>query len=193
VFEQLDLVRSELLIMKEVMHHSAHRGDQGASGQSLAQRSTANQGSQYGLGYSNQPAAAYNTQRLLTTPNGAARGYENAARMARNGAGKEELMRSCGITGHEAELLVKLHGQRGSGADLIGRQPRVVEPAAGDELANSARQSQTNNSVLQGGRQAATTARQTVAATSATQRTPERPATATRSPAIPRSRLVAVG
>jgi hypothetical protein len=37
------------------------------------------------------------------------RGYDLAARLARNGAGVEELVASCGITRHEAELLSRLH------------------------------------------------------------------------------------
>ncbi len=37
------------------------------------------------------------------------RGYEIAARMARNGASADELMQSCGLTRHEAELLIRLH------------------------------------------------------------------------------------
>jgi hypothetical protein len=37
------------------------------------------------------------------------RGYDLAARLAKNGAGVEELVASCGITRHEAELLTRLH------------------------------------------------------------------------------------
>jgi len=44
-----------------------------------------------------------------TTAVGAQRGYDLAARLARNGAGVEELVASCGITRHEAELLTRLH------------------------------------------------------------------------------------
>jgi hypothetical protein len=108
VFEQLDLVRSELLIMKEVMHHAAHRVD------SVAQHVT------------------HETRLAPATSAGAARGYEIAARMARNGSVKEELMRSCGLTSHEAELLIKLHAQKPA-TDLsaqIGLQPRVAMQAA---------------------------------------------------------------
>jgi hypothetical protein len=41
---------------------------------------------------------------------GAQRGYDLAARLARNGSSVEELIQSCGITRHEAELLTRLHG-----------------------------------------------------------------------------------
>jgi hypothetical protein len=139
VFEQLDLVRSELLIMREVMHHAAHRVD------SVAHQVT------------------HETRLAQPTSGGAARGYEIAARMARNGAAKDELIKSCGLTSHEAELLIKLHGQKQGPVEAIGRQVR--QPAG-----------QTA--------QAPSTARQATAATSAT--------SSVRA-AQQRSRLVAVG
>lgn len=37
------------------------------------------------------------------------RGYDLAARLAKNGAAVDELVASCGITRHEAELLSRLH------------------------------------------------------------------------------------
>lgn len=40
------------------------------------------------------------------------RGYDLGARLARNGATAEELVASCGITRHEAELLTRLHGAK---------------------------------------------------------------------------------
>jgi hypothetical protein len=39
----------------------------------------------------------------------AQRGYDLATRLAKNGAGVDELVTSCGITRHEAELLSRLH------------------------------------------------------------------------------------
>lgn len=42
----------------------------------------------------------------------AQRGYDLAARLARNGATAEELVASCGITRHEAELLARLHAAK---------------------------------------------------------------------------------
>jgi hypothetical protein len=205
VFEQLDLVRSELLIMKEVMHHTTHRDghrDGHREGQRDSQNETGHRESFYrDSGMRNEAAprsAAYDTRLAVAAVSGAARGYENAARMARNGASKEELMRSCGVTSHEAELLVKLHGQRqAAGAELIGRQPRTVEPTTDrDTLAstlastNLARQ-QSSAQVLQNQpRQAANPLRQNAAAMAA-QRTPAAPIKAQNLP--PRSRLVAVG
>lgn len=43
---------------------------------------------------------------------GAQRGYDLAARLAKNGASPEELIASCGVTRHEAELLNRLHGSK---------------------------------------------------------------------------------
>ena len=37
------------------------------------------------------------------------RGYDLAARLAKNGAAVDELVASCGVTRHEAELLSRLH------------------------------------------------------------------------------------
>lgn len=39
----------------------------------------------------------------------ASRGYDLAARLAKNGAAVDELVSSCGLTRHEAELLSRLH------------------------------------------------------------------------------------
>lgn len=43
---------------------------------------------------------------------GSPRGYDVATRLARNGADIGELTASCGVTRHEAELLVRLHGAK---------------------------------------------------------------------------------
>ena len=40
------------------------------------------------------------------------RGYDIAQRLARNGADVNEIVANCGITRHEAELLLRLHGAR---------------------------------------------------------------------------------
>jgi hypothetical protein len=186
VFEQLDLVRSELLIMKEVMHHTTHRdaGHRESVYRDSGYRSDAT-----------PRVANYESRLPVAAASGTGRGYENAARMARNGAAKEELIRSCGVTSHEAELLVKLHGQRNAlGAELIGRQPRTVETAASQDVlstgAGLARQ-QSSAQVLQSQtRQGANPQRQNVAAGQA----PRTPAAPTKTQGLPpRSRLVAVG
>jgi len=49
------------------------------------------------------------------------RGYDMAARLAKNGADVDELVANCGITKHEAELLVRLHANRAGGEVAISR------------------------------------------------------------------------
>jgi hypothetical protein len=64
---------------------------------------------------------------------GATRGYELAARFARNGAGVDELVATCGVTRHEAELLVRLHGQQRESTParaMSEATPRFVEPSS---------------------------------------------------------------
>jgi uncharacterized protein DUF2802 len=46
------------------------------------------------------------------------RGYDMATRLAKNGADVDELISNCGITRHEAELLVRLHGATRSGGEV---------------------------------------------------------------------------
>jgi len=189
VFEQLDLVRSELLIMKEVMHHTTHKQSQSNAGansnyENASSRRTA-------VPSASDRVTTFDSRLPVAPMNNTARGYEIAARMARNGAGKDELIRNCGITSHEAELLVKLHGhkqrEQANPMELIGRQPRAEVPAS--SAAGLARQ-QSSAQVLQNTRQAAGAPRQNSAA-GTTQRTPSAP---TKSQGVvPRSRLVAVG
>ena len=46
------------------------------------------------------------------------RGYDMATRLAKNGADADELISNCGITRHEAELLVRLHGATRAGGEV---------------------------------------------------------------------------
>jgi hypothetical protein len=64
-------------------------------------------------------------------PAASQRGYDVAQRLARNGAGIEELIANCGITRHEAELLVRLHGAKAREAALSPpvRMPRTTHVA----------------------------------------------------------------
>jgi len=57
-------------------------------------------------------------------PAGTQRGYDVAQRLARNGASVEELIANCGITRHEAELLVRLHGARNEVPQAPARAPQ---------------------------------------------------------------------
>lgn len=197
VFEQLDLVRSELLIMKEVMHHSTHRAENAQSPGFRTDLTDRRTNLRADLLRSDAKPQIPHEARMPAV-SGAARGYENAARMARSGATKEELIRNCGITGHEAELLVKLHGQRNaaSAAEMVGRRPRTETTSSPVNNAPlntniSPRQSATAQALQNASRQPAAMQRQAPAAPSA-QRTSER-APAKSSPLPPRSRLVAVG
>ncbi|HZO22132.1 MAG TPA: DUF2802 domain-containing protein [Steroidobacteraceae bacterium] len=57
--------------------------------------------------------------RHVATPAGSAsQGYEIAVRLARGGATREELISSCGLSQHEAELVWRLHAPRNALARL---------------------------------------------------------------------------
>ena len=66
------------------------------------------------------PAGAVSSQR----------GYDLAARLVKNGADVEELVASCGITRHEAELLSRLHLTKNTRPKLETPAP-APQPAAG--------------------------------------------------------------
>ncbi len=51
------------------------------------------------------------TRQVTPAPSSAPLGTELAPRLAAAGAGTEELMRACGMTQEEAELVVRLHGR----------------------------------------------------------------------------------
>lgn len=71
---------------------------------------------------------------------GSQRGYEVAARLAKNGAGAEEIVGSCGVTRHEAELLVRLHGANNrptretAASARTQRAPESVSQHAGEQV-----------------------------------------------------------
>jgi hypothetical protein len=64
------------------------------------------------------------------------RGYDVAQRLAKNGASIEEVVANCGITRHEAELLIRLHGNKSRElASTVAPSPARIarkhaEPAA---------------------------------------------------------------
>lgn len=109
LFEQLDLMRSELMSLS----------DQVAV---LQSRPT--------VEVLHAPAPAPEPVRpIITPPPASARGYEVAARLARSGASTEELMSSCGLSRHEAELLLRLHKGATTSAPPVARvapAPRAV-------------------------------------------------------------------
>jgi hypothetical protein len=60
----------------------------------------------------------------VTAAPAAQRGYDLATRLAKNGASPEELVASCGVTRHEAELLSRLHSSKGRAP----QQPTPTSP-----------------------------------------------------------------
>jgi hypothetical protein len=88
VFEQLDLILGELRELSAQVQ------------------------SQAALGATAQAETADGAARFAITPSSAGpRGYEVAVRLAKTGASREELMSHCGISRHEADLLLRLHGE----------------------------------------------------------------------------------
>lgn len=64
---------------------------------------------------------------------GAQRGYDLATRLARNGADVDELVSTCGITRHEAELLVRLHASKArETAAATPKRPIIPQDRAED-------------------------------------------------------------
>ena len=87
MFEQLDLIRGELLNMADRVHSLEAPAPRVVERQAVLPEVKA-------------PA-------VVNAP--APRGYEVAARLARSGATSEELISSCGLSRHEADLLLRLH------------------------------------------------------------------------------------
>lgn len=86
VFEQLDLMRGELLLLADRIE-------------------------QLDVAPAKVIERPVMTEPRMPTPasHAAPRGYEVAARLAKGGATCEELISSCGLSRHEAELLLRLH------------------------------------------------------------------------------------
>ncbi len=111
LFEQLDLVRGELMLLAERMDRI----------ESIPARTI------------DRPSAP-EVRAPAVVNNPAPRGYEVAARLARGGATCEELISSCGLSRHEAELMLRLHkaeaarvknGQTDSGQPKPGEARRA--------------------------------------------------------------------
>jgi hypothetical protein len=111
VFEQLDLLRSELLLIQENMER------QSQTAASSAQAPAAMRTSQTQM----EPR---NNQPLPAMP--APRGYEVAVRLARSGATVDELISSCGLSRHEAQLVLRLHGRQES-VPAVKREANIAD------------------------------------------------------------------
>jgi Protein of unknown function (DUF2802) len=86
MFEQLDLIRAELMLLTE------HVQSMELQAPPVQERPT---------------PVEVRAPAVANAP--APRGYEVAARLARGGATCEELISSCGLSRHEAELLIRLN------------------------------------------------------------------------------------
>jgi len=122
MFEQLDLVRAELLQLQGQVASGPSQHSQRSSHVDAYQQNYGSTPPPPRSGAANYPD--FETERAATTEsrhsnpqsiksksltNAAPRGYEVAARLARNGASSEELMNTCALSRHEAELLVRLN------------------------------------------------------------------------------------
>jgi hypothetical protein len=123
LFEQLDLMRGELIVMSD---------------QVVALQSRP------AVEVRHHPAPAPEPRQIMASPPPAARGYEVAARLARSGASCEELMSSCGLSRHESELLLRLHSRAPATTTTTAaaRAPSVAKP----NVANSSAAKATVNS-----------------------------------------------
>jgi hypothetical protein len=85
-------------------------------------------------------------------PVGAQRGYDLAARLAKNGSDIEDLMASCGITRHEAELLLRLNAAKPRTAEAkasnLPQQPTVQRHPARDSAPPPPANSRKRGSLL---------------------------------------------
>ncbi|MDX1482117.1 MAG: DUF2802 domain-containing protein [Woeseiaceae bacterium] len=61
-----------------------------------------------------QPSAVEPAARLEPNPRYPAMPFEYAVRMAKNGAGVDELIRACGLSRAEAKLICRVHGSSGA-------------------------------------------------------------------------------
>ena len=111
MFEQLDLVRAELMLLTDRVN--------------------------------NMPVAAPTVIREraapveikappITAAVSGPRGYEIAARLARGGATCDELISSCGLSRHEAELLMRLNK-----AEVSRAQPEAIRSKPASTTGNS--------------------------------------------------------
>jgi hypothetical protein len=86
MFEQLDLIRAELMLLSDRV-----------------------QGMELQAPPVQERPAPVEVRAPAVANASAPRGYEVAARLARGGATCEELISSCGLSRHEAELLIRLN------------------------------------------------------------------------------------
>jgi hypothetical protein len=120
MFEQLDLLRSELLLM----HERLDSQPQSAVHAAAPEAPVAARAPQY---QSPQQPQYQNEQRNMPLPSmPAPRGYEVAVRLARSGATVDELISSCGLSRNEAQLVLRLHCRQEPPV-AVKREAQVVD------------------------------------------------------------------
>jgi hypothetical protein len=154
MFEQLDLVRAELLQLQGQVASSPSQSSQRNSHADAYQQSYGSTQPSPRPSVANYPD--FDTERAVMTEsrrsnapitkpksltNAAPRGYEVAARLARNGASSEELMNTCALSRHEAELLVRLNSGMKSSQPPA---PASAKQAATNGGTNSTTKAQAN-------------------------------------------------
>lgn len=110
VFEQLDLVRAEMMLLSERV-----------------------QGLETTTPKAHERPAPQEIRTPAVTNAPAPRGYEVAARLARGGATCEELISACGLSRHEAELLMRLHKAEVARSKTGSSPPDKAQLRAGEE------------------------------------------------------------
>jgi Protein of unknown function (DUF2802) len=111
VFEQLDLIRAELMLLGDRVH-------------SIEMPAAPMRERPAPVEIIKAPPAMASAQ--------APRGYEIAARLARGGATCEELVSSCGLSRHEAELLMRLNKAEAARNKPAAPVPVITTPAKTD-------------------------------------------------------------
>jgi hypothetical protein len=76
--------------------------------------------------------ADYDARLAPVGASGVQRGYDLATRLARNGSEVDELVSTCGITRHEAELLVRLHAAKARENATAHKRPVITQDRAED-------------------------------------------------------------
>lgn len=150
VFEQLDLVRAELLQLQGQMVSMPSEKKVESELRSRFQPQSTPGSAHYENAteravkseHRHVSAPAVETIKPNSMTNAAPRGYEVAARLARSGAAVEELMSTCALSRHEAELLVRLH------AGMKSMQPPNTASAKNEKAANVSNSSPRANSNL---------------------------------------------
>lgn len=183
MFEQLDLVRAELLQLQGQMGTAAqtpspiiqYQNHQAAAPVNYAPAAKAASYTDFEAERKavevRRPANEVLKSKNMT--NAAPRGYEVASRLARNGATVEELVNTCALSRHEAELMVRLH------AGMKSTQPPATkqEGSNNSASANPSRAHSNLNQLKNIGQRASVAPAKTVAQNVNRSTTSARPAT----------------